>query len=475
MADPKNPGQMKNDELENNDQKKESNLNGVNMAFADPNKPQEKQDKANEADVSKANDFVTKQSKMVHQSKYTKLNYMTIPQIQAGKDILQKKLADPNVPAATKTKLKDMYAEYEKTEAKINRYYRAIETNPLTRGFVRGQRNLLTIAQIRAQANKGVWDKDSNGFIRGSRALADWMRAVNFDKIALGTGVALMGVGMMHVKFNGTSLANILADALKEFITNNPAAFAMLASGASLIALSKVIPAIDRKHRKMVAHRAQVNAVYNDMAKAETANENNLNAEKFSNPNLSEADIQELGSALCDNENLKQQYFQAVQDPNSLLTRTQKLNILKALKKANELKQDLDKQMAENGMNVPTEETTEKPTTTQATEKPVEEQAETNQQGEQPATNNEIPKTPAVKAFEEQIKQITSINNKKLIEKIQNDPNLSEAEKTDLIEKVHQAASAKAQEMNAAKKAKQAQQTKQAQQAQQAQEATAGA
>ena len=459
MANPK-----KEDE-----QKENSNTNKAAAAMGGVQKPgvgTTQNDNQNVEDgIEKANKFINKQSK-IHQSKYTKLNYMTIPQLQAGKKILSDKLADPNVPAVTKTKLKDMYAEYEKSEAKINRYYRAIETNPLTRGFVRGQRDLLTIAQIRAQANRGVFDRDSNGFIKSKRAVADWMRAVNFDKIALGTGVALMGIGVMHIKFGEKTLAQMLSKMLGEFITKNPAAFGLLVSGASLIALSKIIPAIDRKHRKMVAHRAQVNAVFNDMAKAESANESNFDASKLTNPNMSDAEILELGSALCDNEELQKQYIAAVQDKNNILTRTQRLNILKVLQKSNALKKDLENEMSKNGMELkdnsntktntnnsapaehqttvqPAEQTTDKPAE-QTTDKPVKQDESQTQD-----TTKPVKKTEAVKKFEENIKNLALKDSKKLQEAIQNDPNLSAEEKADLIQKAQQAAREKSEEMNA--------------------------
>lgn len=441
--EPKIPGKINDDELEqgNNEKQKEtSNLSEASNALENSNKEKEnskKEEQEVSTNVEKANAFVNKQSKKVRQAKYTKLNYMTIPQLQAGKKILTDKIADQNVPEVTKIKLRDMYAEYEKSEAKINNYYRAIETNPLTRGFVRGQRNLLTIAQIRAQANGDVFDRDSKRIIRAKRALADWMRAVNFDKIALGTGIALMGVGVMNIKFGEKTLAQMLGKMLGEFITKNPAAFGLLVSGASLIALSKIIPAIDRKHRKMVKHRAMVNATFNDMAKAETANENNFDASKLDKPKMSDADELELGSALCDNESLKNEYINAVQDPNSLLTRTQKLNILKALKKANELKKELDDELNNSGVK--------------KTSQP--ENKEEGKETAEPTTSESesVNKTNAVKEFEAQISTLALGNSKKLQEAIQNDPNLSEEEKSDLIQKTQQAASTKSDELNASK------------------------
>lgn len=351
-----------------------------------------------------------KLAKKVKYAKHTNINFMTIQQIQDAKKILNAKLSDRNLDGTIRIKLESLSADYEQAERSIDKYYKAVTDNPKTRSLRYGQRNLLTIAQIR---NKQSFKKNKD--IKYNAV--DWMRDVKMDKIALGVGVAAMGVGsymaIASIKVGEKTLGEIIKQALGQWIKSNPWAFGLLAGGASLIALSKIVPAIDKKHQDIVRHKKDVNAMQNSISEALSADEFQVDSKMLSNADFANSkDFDNFAHALNDNPELRYNYEEAVRNYNDpkytgiKLSGTQLKNVLKSLKRSIELQKEnqqlsneYDASVEEYNSSLP-KETTKETSENVAEEKP-----------EEPTTTV----SPRVKDFEDRLSRIcTNFDSKEL-------------------------------------------------------------
>lgn len=200
---------------------------------------------------------------------YRSNDMMTIPQIKNAKAIISKKLSEPQ-DALVVRKLNALLADYENSERKINKFFKTCSNHKdaRVREFVRGKRNLLTVLDIKRVSRNGKF-KDLIFKQKGEKwdyNAFDFLRDIKADKIALGLGVGAMGLGVASIKFGEKSLMDIIKTALSEFLKTNPAAFGLLVGGASMIALSKIVPAIDRKVRDIQRHKTISRAVQNEIS-----------------------------------------------------------------------------------------------------------------------------------------------------------------------------------------------------------------
>ena len=369
-----------------------------------------------------------KLAKKVKYAKHTNINFMTIQQIQDAKKILNAKLSDRNLDGTIRIKLESLSADYEQAERSIDKYYKAVTDNPKTRSLRYGQRNLLTIAQIK---NKQGFKKNKD--IKYNAV--DWMRDVKMDKIALGVGVAAMGVGsymaIASIKVGEKTLGEIIKQALGQWIKSNPWAFGLLAGGASLIALSKIVPAIDKKHQDIVRHKKDVNAMQNSISEALSADEFQVDSKMLSNADFANSkDFDNFAHALNDNPKLRDKYIAAINhynDPENdkdytgmTLTGTQIKNVLKALKHSVALQKDSNKlnkeyvdAVKEYNSSLP-EETTQQTTTENTTEETKKDTTEETKTDET-VTQNKTEETKTVPtananviALENQLDDLTS-------------------------------------------------------------------
>lgn len=200
---------------------------------------------------------------------YRSNDMMTIPQIKNAKAIISKKLNEPQ-DALVVRKLNALLADYENSERKINKFFKTCSNHKdaKVREFVRGKRNLLTVLDIKRVSRNGKF-KDLIFRQKGEKSdynAVDFLRDIKADKIALGLGVGAMGLGVASIKFGEKSLMDIIKTALSEFLKTNPAAFGLLVGGVSMIALSKIVPAIDRKVRNIQKHKTISRAVQNEIS-----------------------------------------------------------------------------------------------------------------------------------------------------------------------------------------------------------------
>lgn len=363
-----------------------------------------------------------KLAKKVKYAKHTNINFMTIQQIQDAKKILNAKLNDRNLDGTIRLKLESLSADYEQAERSIDKYYKAVTDNPKTRSLRYGQRNLLTIAQIKnKQSFKRNKDMKYNA--------VDWMRDVKMDKIALGVGVAAMGVGsymaIASIKVGEKTLGEIIKQALGQWIKSNPWAFGLLAGGASLIALSKIVPAIDKKHQDIVRHKKDVNAMQNSVSEALSADEFQVDSKMLSDANFDTSkNFDNFAHALNDNPELRNEYEEAVRNYNDpkytgiKLSGTQLKNVLKSLKRSMELQKENQKltdeynaSVDEYNASLPEEakkETAEKENEEKQVEEPTEKATE-EKKTEEPTVS------PRVKDFEDRLSRIcTNFDSKEL-------------------------------------------------------------
>ena len=366
-----------------------------------------------------------KLAKKVKYAKHTNINFMTIQQIQDAKKILNAKLSDRNLDGTIRIKLESLSADYEQAERSIDKYYKAVTDNPKTRSLRYGQRNLLTIAQIR---NKQSFKKNKD--IKYNAV--DWMRDVKMDKIALGVGVAAMGVGsymaIASIKVGEKTLGEIIKQALGQWIKSNPWAFGLLAGGASLIALSKIVPAIDKKHQDIVRHKKEVNAMQNSVSEALSADEFQVDSKMLSNADFANSkDFDNFAHALNDNPELRYNYEEAVRNYNDpkytgiKLSGTQLKNVLKSLKRSMELQKENQKLTDEYNASVDEynaslpEETTQQTTTGHSTDKTETQEATTENATDKTATQETTTVSPRVKDFEDRLSRIcTNFDSKEL-------------------------------------------------------------
>ena len=363
-----------------------------------------------------------KLAKKVKYAKHTNINFMTIQQIQDAKKILNAKLNDRNLDGTIRLKLESLSADYEQAERSIDKYYKAVTDNPKTRSLRYGQRNLLTIAQIKnKQSFKRNKDMKYNA--------VDWMRDVKMDKIALGVGVAAMGVGsymaIASIKVGEKTLGEIIKQALGQWIKSNPWAFGLLAGGASLIALSKIVPTIDKKHQDIVRHKKDVNAMQNSVSEALSADEFQVDSKMLSDANFDTSkNFDNFAHALNDNPELRNEYEEAVRNYNDpkytgiKLSGTQLKNVLKSLKRSMELQKENQKltdeynaSVDEYNASLPEEakkETAEKENEEKQVEEPTEKATE-EKKTEEPTVS------PRVKDFEDRLSRIcTNFDSKEL-------------------------------------------------------------
>jgi len=377
VYDPNHPGMGE-------DEKVSSGLGGSDTRTRAEKKAQKKHN----AQVKEANKVLS--GKDIKESKFNKLNYMTIPQLKAGRTILDKKMksfkdGDPMI-----AKLQTLKNEYVNTERKINKYYEAVSRNPLTHTILRGKRDILTIATIKGGKFKGKGDKDMkyNG--------ADFLRDIKADKIALGVGIGAMGLGALEaLKFNfgswealadggmklnpaaagdpKKSVLKFLLETLGTWIKQNPLAFAFLAGGAALIVASKVCPAIARTSAKIAKNKAMVNEAQNEISAEAATHENNMNLTDLASADFK--DVDSLAMAFLDNPTLKNDalhYAMTGKRPDGqVLTTQQKMNILQAIKKSKEKEFQL-KELREDSKNpyTPTPSTSTPSTSTPSTSTP---------------------------------------------------------------------------------------------------------
>ena len=203
-------------------------------------------------------------------SKFTSINFLTIPQIKAAKDVLNKKLGETGNSPAVQAKLTELLDEYERSEAEIRKWHRNYYNNPKTKEIVKAKGTLaqLTIAKING---KNVGEKEYNGKDKHIKyGMRDKLRNTNLDKWALGIGVTALGLGaagQITSAVAGKSLMQLLKIAIEAMWKNNPAALVALLGGAGLIAASKIVPAIDRSAtrtaRRIREDRMKVNAANN--------------------------------------------------------------------------------------------------------------------------------------------------------------------------------------------------------------------
>lgn len=356
------------------------------------------------------NEIEQKLAKKVKYAKHTNVNFMTIQQIQDAKKILNAKLNDRNLDGTIRLKLESLSADYEQAERSIDKYYKAVTDNPKTRSLRYGQRNLLTIAQIR---NKQSFRRNKD--IKYNAV--DWMRDVKMDKIALGVGVAAMGVGtymaIASIKVGEKTIGDIIKKALGDWIKSNPWAFGLLAGGASLIALSKLIPAIDKKHQDIVRHKKEVNAMQNSVSEALSADEFQVDSKMLSNADFANSkDFDNFAHALNDNPELRNEYEEAVRNYNDpkytgiKLSGTQLKNVLKSLKRSMELQKENQKLTDEYNSSVDEYNASLPEETTKATSEIAEEK-----KTEEPTTTV----SPRVKDFEDRLSRIcTNFDSKEL-------------------------------------------------------------
>ena len=268
---------------------------------------------------------------------YRSSEMMTIPQLKQAKEIIRNKKSQVS-DALVSRKLESMYADYEKQERKINKFYQkcVYHKNPAVREYVRGKRYLLQAIDVKRISKDGTF-KDKFFRQKGEKwdyNVADLFRDIQADKIALGVGIGVMGLGVASIKIGQESIMEMLGKVLKDFITKNPAAFGMLAAGASLIALSKIVPSIDKKVQKAKYHASLYRAVKNDIANETYKDESGFDRTFLSNANFANSK-EKIVNDLYNFPNLKSAYEQALYDPNSILTNSEKRNLIEALKEAN--------------------------------------------------------------------------------------------------------------------------------------------
>lgn len=286
------------------------------------------------ADLSKE-EIEQKLAKKVKFAKHTNVNFMTIPQIRNAKDILTKKLKTQELNPTTQAKLNQLLFDYEQAERSINKYYQAMESNTKTRGMRKGQRNLLTIAQIRKKENfKRDKDLKYNA--------VDFMNDIRADKIALGVGIASMSAGMLTaIKINGQSIMQMIGKFLKDFMLKNPASFALLASGAALIAASKIVPAVEKKAKLVRENKYKVNQMQNALSADSNEKEKSVDNLKLLDPGFDKSPaFEDLARQFMDNEALRDRYLNVVnggKDPLIQLNTQQRVNVMKAIKRSIEL------------------------------------------------------------------------------------------------------------------------------------------
>lgn len=205
-------------------------------------------------------------TRKVRNSKFTSINFMTLPQIKAAKDVLNKKLGETGNSPAVQAKLTELLDEYERSEAEIRKWYRNYSNNPKTKALFQGKEVLkeLTIAKINGKTS----------YLRGDKHIKygfrDKLRNTNLDKWGLGIGVTALGLGVagqITSATAGKSLMELLKIAIEAMWKNNPVALVALLGGAGLIAASKIVPAIDRTATKTARairqDRMKVNAANN--------------------------------------------------------------------------------------------------------------------------------------------------------------------------------------------------------------------
>ncbi|MBQ8424646.1 MAG: hypothetical protein IJX17_01335 [Clostridia bacterium] len=432
------PGPIQNDEF----------VNG-SLSSGDETREQKKERKAQEK-ANKTGDKILKSAKNnVKKSKYTRINYMTIPQMKAAKAVLDKKIKDcgANKDYAMVNKLQDLHNEYTNSERQINKYYQRVSTNPLTAHILRGKRDILTIATI-----KGGKFKEDKGMKYG---MGDWLRDVNASKIAMGVGIAAMGMSALTFKIGGKSILSILKEVLGPLLRQNPLAMGLLLGGASLVTLSKLCPAIARTRRKIKNHKAVVNQAQNDLSEEAAKEENNMNMTSLGHADF--ADHDKLAQAFIDNPQLKEQslyYATTGRMPDGqVLTYNQKMNILKAIQKVEGKEKELrDLQEKAN----PTKKEDPKP----------EEKKEDPKKEDPKKEEKKEPVSPAVTNIEKEFKDLLGIDMSnvtqvrdhgrfttwdKVIDKIKAS-SLDQSVQARLIEKA-QAMKAQAEAARAAKKA----------------------
>lgn len=255
---------------------------------------------------------------------------MTIPQLRNAKQIVKAKLAEYKGEPATANKLQSMLYEYDKKELAINRFYTKCvrHKNPNVISLVNGKRNLLRFVDIKRVSKSGEISDINLKSAKRERpdyTAGDFLHDINAHSIAVGVGIATIGVGFASMEFGGKSLLGLIKAALSSLSKNNAIGVAAIFAGATLIASSKVAQLISKKAAQIRRNRDKSNQAQNEIFEQMNGKE----PSEFSRPK------EQIAADIANHPNLLSFYENAVKEPEKYgLTISERINVLGALKEA---------------------------------------------------------------------------------------------------------------------------------------------